>query len=134
MKKKILTLVLCIVCAIVVFAACGEPHPKEEGNVVSLPVADANPAITHPEGKFFESGDTLYAQGGLSVMGKGFLKIMIDGKEWEFVISDEVQHKIDIFNKDKDNLKIMRGTMLQLTYEKKDLIFIATDIEIIQAN
>ena len=70
----------------------------------------------------------------LTFMGKGFLKIMIEGKEWEFVISDEVQHKIDVFNKDKDNLKIMRGTMLQLKYEKKDLIFIATDIEIIQAN
>ena len=63
-----------------------------------------------------------------------FLKLMIEGKEREFVISPDVQRKIDIFNKDEENLQIMRGTMLQLTYEKKDLVFVATDIEIINAN
>lgn len=131
MTKKIISLILCIVCAVSVFSACG----KKEGNVVSLPVAEYNPHITKPEGAFGEEvGGLLTATGGLSVMGTDFLKIMIEGKEYEFVISPEVQRKIDIFNKDKDNLQIMIGTMLKLYYEKKDLIFTATDIEIINAN
>ncbi len=132
MTKKIISLILCVICAVSVFSACGS---KEEGNVVSLPVAEFNPNITKPEGAFGEEvGGLLTATGGLSVMGTDFLKIMIEGKEYEFVISPEVQRKIDIFNKDKNNLQIMIGTMLKLYYEKRDLIFTATDIEIINAN
>ncbi len=132
MTKKIISLILCVICAVSVFSACGS---KKEGNVVSLPVAEFNPNITKPEGAFGEEvGGLLTATGGLSVMGTDFLKIMIEGKEYEFVISPEVQRKIDIFNKDKNNLQIMIGTMLKLYYEKRDLIFIATDIEIINAN
>ena len=130
MTKKIISLLLCLICVLSLFSACG----KKESNVVPLPVAEANPNITNAEGKFFEAGDLLMAQGGLSVMGTDFLKLMIEGKEWEFVISPEVQRKIDIFNKDENNLQIMRGTILQLTYEKKDLVYVATDIEIISAN
>lgn len=131
MTKKIISLILCVICTLSVFCACD----KKEGNVVSLPVAEFNPNITKPEGAFGEEvGGLLTATGGLSVMGTDFLKIMIEGKEYEFVISPEVQRKIDIFNKDKDNLQIMIGTMLKLYYEKKDLIFTATDIEIISAN
>ncbi len=131
MTKKIISLILCIVCTLTIFCACG----KKEGNVVSLPVAEFNPNISKPEGSFVEeAGGLLTATGGLSVMGTDFLKLMIEGKEYEFVISPEVQRKIDIFNKDKNDLKIMIGTMLKLYYEKKDLIFIATDIEIITAN
>jgi len=130
MTKKITSVLLCLICALSLFCAC----EKKEGNVVPLPVADVNPNITDATGKFFEAGDLLMAQGGLSVMGTDFLKLMIEGKEWEFVISPEVQRKIDIFNKDENNLQIKRGTMLQLTYEKKDLVYVATDIEIISAN
>lgn len=131
MTKKIISLVLCIIFAVSVFSACG----KKEGNVVSLPVAEHNPNITKPEGAFGEeAGGLLTATGGLSVMGTDFLKIMIEGKEYEFVISPEVQRKIDVFNKDKKNPQIMIGTMLKLYYEIKDLIFITTDIEIITAN
>lgn len=131
MTKKIISLVLCIIFAISVFSACG----KEEGNVVKLPVAEFNPNISKPEGAFGEESDgRLTATGGLSVMGIDFLKIMIEGDEYEFVISPEVQRKIDVFNKDKKNPQIMIGTMLKLYYEIKDLIFIAKDIEIITAN
>lgn len=131
MTKRIISLILCVICTLSVFCACD----KKEGNVVSLPVAEFNPNITKPEGGFGEEvGGLLTATGGLSVMGTDFLKIMIEGKEYEFVISPEVQRKIDIFNKDKKNPQIMIGTMLKLYYEKKDLIFIATDIEIISAN
>lgn len=131
MNKKIIALMLCAICAFSIFGACA----KEEGNVVELPVAEVNPAITKPQGQFYELSDgSLVAQGGLSVLGTDFLKLMIEGEEIEFAISPELQRKIDIFNKDKDNLKIMRGTMLNLTYEKRDLIFIATDIEIVTAN
>ena len=131
MTKKITSVILCLICVLSLFSGC---QKKEEGNVVPLPVAEANPNIKNATGKFFEAGDLLMAQGGLSVLGTDFLKLMIEGKEWEFVISPEVQRKIDIFNKDEDNLQIMRGTMLQLTYEKKDLVYVATDIEIISAN
>ena len=130
MTKKIISVLLCLICALSVFCAC----EKKEGNVVPLPVAEANPNITKPQGMFFEASGQHMAQGGLVVLGTDFLKLMIEGKEREFVISPDVQRKIDIFNKDEENLQIMRGTMLQLTYEKKDLVFVASDIEIINAN
>lgn len=130
MTKKITSVLLCLVFALSLFSGC----KKEEGNVVPLPVADANPNISNHDGMFFEAGEDLYAQGGLSVLGTDFLKLMIEGKEREFVISPEVQRKIDIFNKDEENLMIKKGTILQLKYEKKDLVFVATDIEIINAN
>ena len=130
MTKKITSILLCLICALSLLSGC----KKEEGNVDPLPVAESNPNITNHEGMFFESGYLLYAQGGLSVLGTDFLKLMIEGKEREFVISPDVQRKIDVFNKDKDNLLIKQGTILQLTYEKKDLVFVATDIEIINAN
>ncbi len=131
MTKKNLSLILSIILAISLFSACAN---KEEGNVISLPIAETNPNISNPKGEFYEIGGELKADGGLSVLGTDFLKIMIDGKEIEFALSPEVIHKIEVFNKDKNNLLIKRGTMLSLTYKKQDLIFIATDIEIINAN
>ncbi len=131
MTKKIISLILCIVFAASLFCSCA----KNEGNVIDLPVAEYNPNITHPEGEFYvDAHDNKTVIGGLSVMGKGFLKLMVEGKEYEFIISDAVQKKIDIFNKDEKNLKIMRGTMLKLVYETRDLVNTATDIEIIRSN
>jgi len=131
MSKKITSLILCIVLPFLAFSGCGQ---KEKGNVIPLPVADANPNISNPKGEFYEIGGELKADGGLSVLGTDFLKLMIEGEEWEFALSPEVIRKIEVFNKDKDNLLIKRGSMLSLTYEKQDLIFVATDIEIINAN
>ncbi len=130
MTKKIISAILCIILALSLFSAC-----KSDDNTIKLPVAEPNPNITHPEGEFYVDADgNKTAVGGLSAMGTDFLKIMVEGKEQEFIISPEVQRKIDLFNKDKNNLKIMRGTMLKLVYETRDLVNTATDIEIINAN
>ena len=130
MTKKIFSVILCIVLALSLFVAC-----KGDSNVIDLPVAEPNPNITHPEGEFYVDADgNKTAVGGLAFLGTDFLKIMVEGKEQEFLISPEVQRKIDLFNKDKNNLKIMRGTMLRLVYETKNLVNTATDIEIITAN
>lgn len=132
MTKRIIAILLCFVCIFTLFTAC---KPKEEGNVVPLPEAEENPNITKPEGSFWEAADgSFYANGKLSVLGVDFIMLMIEGKEWEFYISKEAQHQIDVYNKDPENLKIMEGTMLQIKYEKKDLIFIAKEIEILIAN
>ena len=132
MTKRIIAILLCVVCIFTLFTAC---KPKEEGNVVPLPEAESNPDITKPEGSFFETADgSFYANGKLSVLGVDFIKLMIEGKEWEFAISKEAQHQIDVYNKDPEKPMIMEGTMLQIKYEKRDLIFIAKEIEILIAN
>lgn len=128
MKKKILSLILCCICAVSLFAACGEP--KE----IELPIEKYNENITKPQGKFLEIDGKPTAQGGLSAMGKDYIKLMVEGKEYEFKLSDDVIRKVGIFNKDKDNLMIKRGTVLMLTYEVQDETYFATDIEIINAN
>ena len=130
MIKKIISLILCVLCILTLFTACG----KNENNIIDLPIAEPNENIKKPEGMFFETNGKLAAQGGLSVLGDDFLKIMIEGKEYEFGLSDDVIRKIGIFNKDKENLKIKRGTILMLFYEIKDATYFATDIEIITAN
>lgn len=132
MNKKFLSFLLCIFCVFTLFTACGKN--KNDKNTVDLPIAESNPQITKPEGTFLEASGDLLAQGGLSALGDDFLKIMIEGKEYEFELSDDVIRKIGIFNKDKENLQIKRGTMLMLTYEIKDATYFATDIEIINAN
>lgn len=136
MTKRIISVLLSLICVFSLFTACKKGEPQEESNVVDLPVAEANPNITKPQGEFFETSDGLYAVGGLAYLGKDydFLKIMIEGKEWEFALSEEAKHHIEVYNKDPENLQIMKGTMLQIKYEKKDLIFVATEIGIVTAN
>ena len=132
MKKRILALILCMVCAVSLFCACGEP--KEEGNVVKLPVAEYNPNITHPEGGFSEVDGKLTADGGLVTLGEDFLKLMIKGEEIEFALSDNAMKQINIFNKNKNDLMIKKGTMLSLTYKNENLVKVVYEIEVINAN
>ena len=131
MKTKFISLLLCVLCATLLFTACKK---DKEDTIVDLPITEANPDITSPEGKFFESSGKLRAEGGLSALGDGFIRIMVEGEEYEFNMSDEVIRKIGIFNKDENNLQIKRGTILMLTYEIKDGTYFATDIEIITSN
>lgn len=128
MKKKILSLTLCCICIVSLFTACGN------SNEIELPITEYNENITKPQGKFLEIDGKPTAQGGLSAMGKDYIKLMVEGKEYEFKLSDDVIRKVGIFNKDKDNLMIKRGTVLMLTYEVQDETYFATDIEIINAN
>ena len=136
MSKRVISVLLSLICVFSLFTACKKEEPKEESNVVDLPVAEANPNISNQQGRFFEATDGLYAEGGLAYLGKDydFLKIMIEGKEWEFALSPEAARQIQVYNKDPKNLQIMKGTMLQIKYEKKDLIFTATEIGILQDN
>lgn len=129
MKKRILAVVLCFVCVISLFCACGN-----DNGIVKLPVAEHNPDITHPEGSFYEIGDELRAEGALSVLGEDFLKLMMEGKEIEFALSDNAKHVINLFNKDKKNLRIKKGTMLIVSYEIKNLVYVAKNIEVLTAN
>lgn len=128
---KILISILCLILCSGCFSAC---QKDSNSSVTSLPVATPNPNITNTRGEFFESSGKLRATGGLSVLGDNFLKLMIEGAEYEFVLSERAKKEISIFNKDKDNLKIMKGTMLTVTYHKRNLIFVADTIEIVTAN
>lgn len=131
MKQKIFSFILCVILATSVFSACGK---KDGSTVTPLPVATPNPDITHPEGQFYEANGEKKAEGGLSVLGEDFLKIMIDGKEIEFTLSEKAMREISIYNKDKKNPRIMRGTMLLITYTERNLIKIAETIDIVTAN
>lgn len=128
MKKRILSLIFCVLCVFSLFVACNDS--KE----IELPIAEANENITKPEGTFLTVNGKPTAQGGLSALGENYLKIMIEGKEYEFKASAEVMRKIGIFNKDKNDLKIKRGTFLMLPYEMQGDVYFATDIEIIETN
>ncbi len=130
MKKRILASILCVLCIVSLFCACG----KKESNIEQLPVADFNPEITDPEGSFYEFEGQLKADGGLVALGEDFLKLMIEGKEIEFALSDNAIKQINIFNEDKNNLMIKKGTMLSLTYEIKNLVYVVQDVEILQSN
>lgn len=132
MKKKIILSILCITMATAMFAAC--KNYNEETNVTPLPVASPNPDISHPEGELYISNGENKAEGGLTVLGEDFLKIMVQGKELEFALSENAKREISIYNKDKNNLRIMRGTMLLITYTERDLIKIAETIDILTAN
>lgn len=130
MKKRILALVLCAVCVFSLFCAC----KKDGANTVDLPVAEYNPDITHPEGSFYKLGEKLKAEGGLSVLGEDFLKLMIEGKEIEFLLTDNALKQIGYFNQDKKNLRIKKGTMLVLTYTIENLVYVAQEVEILTSN
>ena len=131
MKKRILALILCVVCAFSLFSACGE---KEEGNTVKLQVADYNPNITHPEGSFYEIDGELKAEGGLVALGEDFLKLMIKGEEIEFALSANAQEQIEIFNKNPLEPWIKKGTMLVLTYKNENLVKVVYEVEVLNAN
>ncbi len=129
--KRTFTITLSFIFILsLLLTACG----KNDNGVVKLPVAPANPNITHPAGEFYEVDGELRAQGGLSVLGEDFLKIMIDGKAIEFKLSQNARKQIEYYNKDKKKPQIMIGTMLLIDYENKDLIKIAESIEIVTAN
>ena len=130
MKKRILALITCMVCAISLFCACG----NNEGNTVKLQVAEYNPNITHPEGEYYEIEGQLKAEGGLVVLGEDFLKLMIKGEEIEFALSGNAQEQISIFNKNPLEPMIKRGTMLVLTYKNENLVKVVYEVEVLKAN
>lgn len=127
MKRKVLSLILCLVLSLTLFCACGN---KE----VELPVAEKNENISKPEGEFSEVNGKPHATGGLVSLRKNDLTLIIQGTEYTFLISDDVKEAIDFFNKDKDNLKIKKGTLLGLAYEIKDGQYYANELEIVEAN
>ncbi len=129
MKKRILTVILCFVCVISLFSAC-----RNSDGTIKLPVAEHNPNISQPEGKFYEFEGNLIADGGLVALGDDFLKLMIEGEEIEFALSDKAIEQINIFNKDKNDLSIKKGTMLSLTYKNENLVKVVYEVEIITAN
>ncbi|MBO5929672.1 MAG: hypothetical protein J6Q27_00080 [Clostridia bacterium] len=132
MKKNWIVLALCLTTLVTCATACKN---KNESNVIPLPVATANPNITHPEGRFYVvNKDELMADGGLTVLGEDFLKIMVEGKEIEFALSKKAMDEIAVFNKDKKNPQIMRGTMLEIRYTKQNLVYVAESIGIVNAN
>ena len=127
MKRKVIALILCLVLSATLFSACGN---KE----VELPVAEKNENITKPEGEFYEVNGKPHATGGLVTLRKEDLTLIIQGNEYTFIMSDDVKKAIEFFNKDKNDLRIKKGTILGLTYEIKDATYFATELEIVEAN
>lgn len=132
MKKNRIVLTLCLITLVTCMTACKN---EDKNTTISLPVATANPDITRPEGRFYTvNKDELMAEGGLTALGEDFLKIMVEGKEVEFALSKNAMEEIAVYNKDKKNPKIMRGTMLDIRYTKRNLVYVAESIGIINAN
>lgn len=127
MKRKVLALMLCLVLSLTLFCACGN---KE----VELPIAEKNESITKPEGEFFEANGKPQAMGGLVTLRKDDLTLIIEGTEYTFLMSDNIKKAVEFFNKDENDLKIKKGTLLSLTYEIKDGQYFANELEIIEAN
>ena len=130
MKRKLIIYPLCLMLAVSFLSGC------KQSNAKPLPIATKNPNITKPEGQFYgetASGE-FRAEGGLVSLGEDSMRVMIEGKEYEFVLSPNAQREISIYNKDEKNLQIMRGTMLLITYTKKDLIWTAETMDILLAN
>lgn len=135
MKHKTAAAVFGMIMAVTLISGCGGKNSDNtSSSVTPLPVASANPNITHPEGRIYVSDGEKKAEGGLSVLGSDFLKIMIDGQETEFALSENARREISIYNKDEKNPTIMQGTMLLITYTERDLIKIAETMDIINAN
>ena len=134
MNRKLVAAIVSLVMAVCVMSACGQDDQNASSTVTPLPVATANPDITHPEGRYYTSNGELKAEGGLTVLGNDFLKIMIDGEEIEFALSENAMREISIYNQDENNPRIMQGTMLLITYTERDLIKIAETMDIITSN
>lgn len=133
MKRNVIASMLCLIALVTCMTACKKDEDKS--TTISLPVATANPNITRPEGRFYTvNKDELMADGGLTALGEDFLKVMVEGKEVEFALSKNAMEEIAIYNKDKKNPQIMRGTMLEIRYTKQNLIYVAESIGIINAN
>ena len=136
MKHKLFIYPLCLILAVSFLAGCKKnDEMKDLITLTNSSVAEKNPDISKPEGQFYETGDGQFkAEGGLVSLGKDSMRVMIEGKEYEFVLSPNAQREISIYNKDEKNLQIMRGTMLLITYTKKDLIWTAETMDILLAN
>lgn len=134
MKHKTAAVILSIAMTATMVSGCGSNSGEASSSVTPLPVATSNPNITHPEGRFYISDGENKAEGGLTTLGSDFLKVMIDGEEIEFALSENARREISVYNEDEDNLQIMRGTMLLITYTERDLIKIAETMDIINAN
>ena len=131
MKRKIIALCMCLLLSCSLFCGCTKDG---EAKVTPLPVATPNPDITHPEGRYYEAEGEKKAEGGLSVLGDDFMKVMIEGNEIEFALTENAQWEISIYNKDKNNPRLMQGTMLLITYTERDLVKYAETMDIINAN
>lgn len=132
MKKRILAVCICFVLSLSLFTGCKKE--QTESKVTPLPVATPNPAITHPEGEYYELQGEKKAVGGLKTLGNDFMKVMIEGQEVEFALTEKAQWEISIYNEDPKNPRIMRGTMLLITYTERDLVKYAETMEIVEAN
>ncbi len=131
--KNIRRIIAVLACTVFVMSLCAGCK-KDEPGVTKLPVATPNPNITHPEGKYYEAEGALKAEGGLKVLGADFMKVMIEGKEEEFALSEHAQWEISQYNKDPENPRICIGTMLLVTYEVKNLVKVVETMDIITAN
>ena len=134
MRNRIFAAAVSLLMAVSFMTACGKDKQNASSSVTPLPVATANPDITHPEGQYYTSNGEKKAEGGLTVLGSDFLKVMIEGQEVEFALSENAKREISIFNKDEKKPRIMRGTMLLITYTERDLIKIAETMDIINSN
>ncbi len=133
MRHNVIASMLCLITLLTCMTACKKNEDKS--TTISLPVATANPNITRPEGRFYTvNKDELMADGGLTALGEDFLKIMVEGEEIEFALSKNAMEEIAVYNKDKKNPQIMRGTMLEIRYTKRNLVYVAESIGIINAN
>ena len=131
MKRKLTALLTCLILVCGLFAGCKN---NGESKVTPLPVATPNPEITHPEGRFYEAEGKMKAEGGLKALGSDFMRVMIEGQEVEFALTENAQREISIYNKDPKNPRIMQGTMLLITYTQRDLVKFAETMDIITAN
>ncbi len=131
MKRRIMAV---LACAVFVMSLCAGCKKEEESKVTQLPVATPNPEITHPEGRYYEAEGKLKAEGGLKVLGSDFMRVMIEGEEIEFALSEHAQWEISQYNKDPKNPRICQGTMLLITYEVENLVKVAQTMDIINAN
>ncbi len=139
MNKRILATLMCICCITLFFAGCEkkEEPQQESKETLNLPVEEINPDIQDHSGMFLEANGKPAAQGGVVSIGKDydFMKIMIEGKEYEFKLTETSARPLKIWTKDTENPKVKRGTILLFHYEEKDGVFTATEIlSTIEAN
>ena len=129
MKNKFLSVALCVVLSVSLLSACDMFN-----NEVELPVTEKNENIKNLKGEFSEVNGKPQATGGLVTLRKNDLTLIIEGNEYTFLMSDDVKKAVEFFNKDENDLKIKKGTLLSLTYEIKDEEYYATELEIVEAN
>lgn len=131
-KYKAIAICMCLMMFSVCFTACKKD--ENSSNVVKLPIATANPDITNPQGQYYKVGDELKAEGGLKALGEDFMRVMIEGEEVEFALTENAMREISLYNKDPKNPRICQGTMLLITYTERDLVKFAETMDILTAN